>query len=236
MKRVALIAAMPGELAPLVKNWRRAQKDGVQLWFGKLGSVDCVAACGGAGMERAVRAVAAAGVDQSFAAVVSLGWVGALDHGCEPGMVYAVSEIVNVRTGERYAGLPKGMAGCRLATVSAVADHTEKQRLKASYHAVLVDMEAAAVARLAEIKGVPFYCIKAVSDGVDEQLPDFNRFIDARGQFRFAAFVVHALMRPWYWPSLIRMGENSKRAAVGMARTVQALIAAEVESAKHDEC
>ncbi len=38
-------------------------------------------------------------------------------------------------------------------------------------------MEAAAVARLAGMRGIPFYCIKGVSDAFDEKLPDFNRFI-----------------------------------------------------------
>ena len=43
--------------------------------------------------------------------------------------------------------------------------------------AALVDMEAAAIGRLAAMRGIPFYCIKGVSDGLTDNLPDFNRFI-----------------------------------------------------------
>ena len=78
-------------------------------------------------------------------------------------------------------------------------------------------MEAAAIARLAQMRGIPFYCIKGISDGYSDQLPDFNRFILPDGQFRLAAFIVFAILRPWYWRSLMRMGENSKKAAQAIA-------------------
>jgi len=96
----------------------------------------------------------------------------------------------------------------------------EKKRLASTYEASLVDMEAAGVARLAKMRGIPFYCIKGISDGYNDQLPDFNRFISLGGQFKLARFVVFALLRPWHWPSLIRMGENSRKAARNIAQSV----------------
>jgi adenosylhomocysteine nucleosidase len=74
-------------------------------------------------------------------------------------------------------------------------------------------MEAAAIARLAQMRGIPFYCFKGVSDGFDDKLPDFNRFIRPDGQFDLTGMVLFSILRPWYWPSLIRMGENSKKAS-----------------------
>jgi hypothetical protein len=32
-----------------------------------------------------------------------------------------------------------------------------------------------------------------------------------------ASFVVFAVLRPWHWRALVRMGENSKKAARAMA-------------------
>ena len=84
----------------------------------------------------------------------------------------------------------------------------------------LVDMEAAAVARLAAMRAIPFYCVKGVSDGFGEQLPDFNRFISDNGKFQLLRFVVFVLLRPWHWPALIRMGENSRKAAQGIAESL----------------
>ena len=84
-------------------------------------------------------------------------------------------------------------------------------------------MEAAGVARLAAARGIPFYCIKGVSDGPDGRLPDFNRFIAGDGGFRTAAFMVFALFRPWLWPALARMGVHSGRAAGNIAVLFEAM-------------
>ena len=81
-------------------------------------------------------------------------------------------------------------------------------------------MEAAGVARLARMRGIPFYCIKGISDGYKDQLPDFNNFISPAGQFKRTRFMVFALLRPWHWPALIRMGENSRKAARNIAQSV----------------
>lgn len=100
-----------------------------------------------------------------------------------------------------------------VVTGARVANTEEKRRLAGAYPAGLVDMEAAAVARLAAMRGVPFLCIKAVSDGPAARLPDFNRFLTPQGQFQLARFIFFALIRPWYWPELMRMSENSSKAS-----------------------
>ena len=66
------------------------------------------------------------------------------------------------------------------------------------------------------MRGIPFYCWKGVSDGFTDQLPDFNRFIFADGRFDLAGMAFFSILRPWWWPSLIRMGENSKKASQGI--------------------
>ena len=111
-----------------------------------------------------------------------------------------------------------------LATSPKVADQPEKLRLASAYNAALVDMEAAAIARAAQRRGIPFYCCKGVSDGYSDHLPDFNSFISKTGKFQLARFVLFALLRPWYWSALIRMGENSKKSAEGIATAILALL------------
>jgi adenosylhomocysteine nucleosidase len=109
-------------------------------------------------------------------------------------------------------------------TSSRVAGAGEKKRLAATYEAALVDMEAAGVARLAKMRGVPFYCVKGISDGPSDQLPDFNNFISSDGQFKLARFIVFAVLRPWHWPALMRMGETSKKAARNIAQSLLNLL------------
>ena len=108
-----------------------------------------------------------------------------------------------------------------LATSPKVADRAEKRRLATTYDAALVDMEAAAIARLAAMRGIAFYAIKGVSDGFNDRLPDFNPFLTADGRFRQVPFALSSLVRPWYWPALLRMGENSRTASQSIAELLR---------------
>ncbi len=128
--------------------------------------------------------------------------------------------MIDIRTGERFR-CDAGAGELWLATSPRVAGETEKRRLASTYKAALVDMEAAAVARLAGMRGIPFYCFKGVSDGFGEKLPDFNRFIELDGKFQMSRFVVYAMIRPWYWPALVRMGENSRKASENIAKSLR---------------
>jgi adenosylhomocysteine nucleosidase len=219
MTRTAIIAAMPGELKPLTRGWQRDRSHGVDLWRMKSDQAEWIAACAGAGVNAATLAFAEIEKSGPVDAVISTGWAGALCEQLAPGQVCDVSCVIDARTGERFlSAVPP--SDCWLVTSSRVADVHEKLRLASTYQASLVDMEAAGVARLAQMRGIPFYCVKGISDGYNDQLPDFNRFITANGQFQLGRFVVFSILRPWQWPALIRMGENSKKAARGIAESL----------------
>jgi len=74
-------------------------------------------------------------------------------------------------------------------------------------------MEAAGVARAAGRRGIPFSCVKGVSDGADDRLPAFDGFLKPDGRFAWARFILFAALRPWRWPALARLGANSRQAA-----------------------
>ena len=207
MTRIAIIAAFPDELKPLVRDWPHSTRNGVNFWALRNSEEEWIAACAGAGLEAATRAFAAIEDGGPVDLLLSVGWAG----------------VIDVRTGERFH-CEAGAGELWLATSPKVADGAEKRRLASTYDAALVDMEAAAVARLAAMRNIPFYCIKGVSDGFAEKLPDFNRFISPGGQFRMTSFVLFACLRPWRWPALVRMGENSRRASQSIAKSVHDLL------------
>jgi adenosylhomocysteine nucleosidase len=216
MTRVAIIAAMPGELKPLVRGWPHSERNNIHFWAQRTEEEEWIAACAGAGQDAATRAFAALEEGGPIDLVFSVGWVGALHADIAPGSAHNVAGVIDVRTGERFR-CDAHAGEYWLATSPRVADAAEKQRLAMAYKADLVDMEAAAVARLAAMRGIPFYCIKGVSDGFSEKLIDFNRFISADGQFHVGRLLVYVLPRPWHWPALVRMGENSKQASQSIA-------------------
>lgn len=213
MKRIAIIAALPGELKPLVRGWEHRRQGGVELWRTLQNDTEWIAACAGMGQAAAMLAFSKVEDSGKIDCVISVGWAGALREDIEAGKAYRAAGVVDLRTGERFAASDSSSGDSWLVTSDRVAGPNDKRRLAAEYQAGLVDMEAAAIARLAVIRGIPFGCIKGVSDGFKDNLPDFNRFISFQGKLRLSRLLFFVLPRPWYWPALIRMGENSNKAS-----------------------
>ena len=224
MTRTAIIAALPGELKPLVKTrtgvWPHSTRNGIHFWAQRNEEEEWIAACAGAGQDAATRAFAAIEEGGPIDLVISIGWAGSLRAEIAPGTAHNVAGVIDVRTGERH-NCEAGAGELWLLTSPKVANSEEKRRLASAYNAALVDMEAAAIARLAAMRDIPFYCIKGVSDGLTDRLPDFNRFLSPDGRFHLARFVLFALLRPWYWPALIRMGENSRQASQSIVESLR---------------
>jgi len=212
MKRIAIIAAMAGELKPLVRGWPRESRNGVDLWRKRQGEDVRIVACAGIGVNAAKRAFEEIEKDGVIDSVFSVGWAGALREDFAAGQAYRVTGVIDARTGDRF-NVAGQSAECWLVTSDRVADQADKRQLATTYGASLVDMEAAGIARQAAMRGIPFYCIKGVSDGFFDELPDFNRFISSNGQFQSVRFIFFAMLRPWHWPALMRLGQNSKKSA-----------------------
>ena len=220
--RIAIIAALPGELRPLVRGWKKQNPGtrGLSLWKTEQNGDELIAVCGGMGSAAATRSFTAAEFFGPLDLVFSIGWAGALDSVMQAGECYIPSEIIDSQTGERYS-LTDEKSALRLITTPTVADAQEKHRLRQSYGATLVDMEAATIARLARMREIPICCFKGVSDGVDADLPDLSPFIDQHGQMRMPAFLAHVATRPHYWSPLARLGRNSSIAAQAIATKIE---------------
>jgi adenosylhomocysteine nucleosidase len=131
-----------------------------------------------------------------------------------------VGEVIDAVRGERYAASTQA-SPIKLVTLDHIAGRDEKRRVAERYGASLVDMEAATVARLARIRGIPFYCWKAVTDIATEDLPDFNFFLDEERQLRTGRLATYALTRPRYMAPLLRMGKNSRSGADALGQTLR---------------
>jgi adenosylhomocysteine nucleosidase len=211
VSRIAIIAALPGELKPLVRGWIREEP---HIWIGSIAGHEAIAIAGGIGSASATRAAEAALSHGHPDALISYGWAGALTCALKPPSAHSITEIIDNGTGRRFP--TRSPHGTRLVTFDRVARPYEKRRLAETHQSVLVDMEAAAVARFAAENDIPFYCFKGISDAWDDNLPDFSRFISTEGQLRMPSFLAHAALRPAYWSSLARIGRNSSAAALNL--------------------
>ena len=221
-RRVAIIAAMPSEVAQLVRGWTRVPAEKyVHLWtHGDAEGDEIVAVCAGMGASAARRAFRAAESRGRLDLVVNVGLAGATGAAPHVGEVSCLTEIVDVQTGERFP-LTEGDRKLRIATVQHPADAAEKARLMASYGAVLADMEAATVARLAAMRELPMCCFKAVSDAAEAVLPPIDRFVDGEGQLHPVRFAFYLAARPGYWPAVATLARGSRLASEALAQKLE---------------
>jgi len=234
MKRIGIVAALPSELRSLTRHWHHHSKIAV----GHIGNLDAVATCAGMGEPAVLRAcerlLAAPPADSPIDTLISVGYAGSLSCGLRAPEAVPVREVIDARTGEAF---PTDMAGesaaprtqlppQRLVTLDHVASPEEKRRLAETHRATLVDMEAAPVARFARAHNLAFFCFKAVTDGPNDELPDFGRFTAPDGRLRSAAFAAWALVHPRYWRILGELEKNSRAATHHLAESVTSAFSA----------
>jgi len=204
---------------PLVKHWPsiKLAHEGRDFTFYE--AEYAVAVCGGIGAESARRAAEAVIAKYSLQSVISAGVAGALVSDLHVGDTIFPVAVVDTQDGSRHeSGIRKAPLGQSslgrtiLATHPEIASVAQKQQLAKSYGAHAVDMEAAAVARAAEKHGLPFIAVKAISDDLNFEIPEMNRFI-RNGQFQTRNFVFHVAVRPWLWLRVIRLARNTKLAS-----------------------
>ncbi len=218
-RRLAIIAALEREVRPLVKGWPsvRASHQGREFIFYEGEHVTVV--CGGIGSEAARWAAEAAIAQYSPEVVISAGVAGALVPELKVGDAIFPATVIDTRDGSRHEtaihDAPVGntaLGRTILASYPEVARVAQKQQLAKSYAAHAVDMEAAAVARAAQVHGLPFLAVKAISDELRFELPEISRFIRG-GQFDTTRFLLHIAVRPWLWLRVIRLARNTRIAS-----------------------
>ncbi len=225
--RIAIIAAMEREVAPLIRSWtpRTIEQGGRRYQIFEDGQA--VVICGGIGAEAARRATEAVIREVNPARVVSVGFAGALDESLEVGQVFEPRIVINAADGMRTdVGAGEGV----LVSSASVASKEQKARFGKAYGASAVDMEAAAVALGALARGVEFAALKAISDAADFELPEMEHFVAKEGSFRSGKFVCHLAVRPWLWWKAIILARNSSKASRALCAAIASYLNREARS------
>jgi|SRR5271157_4600773 len=220
MSRVAIVAALEREVRPLIRKWRVNERrhEGRSFRFFENDKDDVVLVCGGMGAEAARRAAEAVIETYSPKMIYSAGFAGALDSSLKVSEVVEPRRVVNASDGSSVS-LAAGNGV--LVSFTSVASPAQKAKLRDAFAAEVVDMEAAAVARAAEARGVGFAAVKAISDDSTFNFPSLERFVDSDGQFLEARFMLFAAIRPWLWPQVARLASNSRRASRALCDRLQ---------------
>ncbi|MGE0213790.1 MAG: hypothetical protein AB7S41_19040 [Parvibaculaceae bacterium] len=184
---VGIVVAVEAERAILRKVMRS--------WAGLVPSVT-VSGMGQAAAEGAAEGLAAGGV----CGLMSFGYAGAIRSGLRRGTII-IADQVQTEDGELFSSdadwrgeLERSLASRAGVTVGSflslgqVADSpAEKRRLATRFNALAVDMESAAVARVAARHGLPFIALRAIVDEAHHWVPSAAA----------AAVDRHGRSRPW---------------------------------------
>ena len=176
------------------------------------GSDQWILVANGAGPRLAAEAAATALAAAPVEAVASIGWCGALDPALRPASVFVAAAVRS--PGAEWRTRCAGAHGVLYSSDRFVGDAAGKRELHRA-GAAAVDMEAAAVAEQAERRGLPFYCIRAVTDTARESFwLDFNTLRDAEGRIHRGLVLRAALGSPRRAvPELVRLASRCRQAS-----------------------
>lgn len=214
---IGIVVAMRREVAPLLIGTRALHKDGVAFYE----LANAVVAVGGIGQRSAAKATEAVLAKYAPRMLVSAGIAGALTPQLKVGEVIRAHEVVDAETGVRIA--MSGGAGT-VVTVLAVSGEADKRSLAERWSADVVDMEAVAVAAVAQHNGVEFGAVKSISDELNFEMPPLGEFVNDSGKFETVRFAAFLAIRPKWWPAVRKLNANSRIAAVNLSDALRHLI------------
>jgi adenosylhomocysteine nucleosidase len=208
MRRVAILAATARELAPaqsvcgFVSRIRRGRVGRFTHYIGRFHDVEWHLIKTGIGHQNARLAAEAVVLALAPDALISTGYIGGLGTEGVGALILGTRlqdwtrerSTMTIPVNERLlaaAGVAAREAGRAwsqgpLITVASVVWRaSEKQALATASGAIGVDMESAAVGRVAALGKIPFLAVRTVSDKVGEDLPmDLNMWLSASGALR----------------------------------------------------
>jgi adenosylhomocysteine nucleosidase len=156
-----------------------------------------------------------------FGWIVSAGLAGALDPTLQHGDV-----VVDGATTSLPVKWTLAIRSGRIHTSDkVVTTAVEKADLFSRTGALAVDMETAAIRRLAERVNVPFLAIRAISDKADEPIdPAVLGMVDSFGRPRAGAVLTTLIRRPTILRGLLKLRSNSLLAAKRLEESITDLL------------
>ncbi len=174
-------------------------------------------AANGAGAARAAAAVEAAHAAGRVDLICSMGFCGALEDDMEIGDIF-VAERVQADGVDYAAAKPETTRPHHtgvLASIHHVAQTADEKAALRRRGASAVEMEAGGAASTAAGFGLPFYCVRSVTDLAGETIHlDLNAALRSDGRFATMQLIAASCRRPLsLLPELLRLGRRSYTAA-----------------------
>lgn len=194
----------------------------------------------GAGPRQAARAIAKVswGDTGEITACISTGLAGGLRPEFGAGSVLAARGVISESARDEFedcilessAALLSFAGECgaevvdRFYTAGSVISRAEEKR-HLGQRASAVEMESYDILRHAQEWGIPAVAVRAICDTAQEDLPlDMNGIFTERGRVSLARVVGQVALHPASLPQLVKIGQQSKRAAESLAKFMEAYV------------
>jgi nucleoside phosphorylase len=196
------VASEPRELAGLTRHATALADLAWPLDYARSGVLAgrlVLLVANGVGSRRAEMAVELAAQKRKIAAVVSVGYCGALSEELAIGDIFVGRQV---EAGGRRTDLcvPQASRRCAtglLASVDRVAQSAAEKRALRAAGAAAVEMELAGIVAAASRFNLPVYCIRSVTDLCEESFClDLNAALRSDGHFDLVALIRQAWRKP----------------------------------------
>ena len=238
METIGLIAAMPQEIRPLlrqVEEHKRTTLGPFSCYCFQVSNQDCLLVESGMGLKRAIAATRELLAAMTPSLLVSFGVAGAvrdelrvgdvvfaigaclLDKGI-PGSVLPLAPLPNAAQQVVVQALqPRGASLVPGTTITTLGSQVVQSLPPEMVHPVL-EMETFGIAQLAAEMGIPFFALRAVSDRVGEMFSfGIYELTDEELTPRIGKIVKAVLRHPHVFPQLLRLARNVEKAAENLA-------------------
>lgn len=236
---IAIITAMPEESRTILKKGGQVEKfilGGRTACRCRIAGHDITLVESGMGMLNAGWAATALAAEAPDL-LVSAGFGGGVLPGLKVGDTVVAERLLHW-TGRafeeveaRFCGpgviddAPSMLRGCFITGDGILDKRQLAEILPNGVNRPVVEMESAAVARVAAEHGIPFLGVRAVSDPWNEELGfSINEFCDEGMRIRPLKVLATVIRRPRIIPQLLRLARNSRIAAKELGMTLERLL------------
>jgi adenosylhomocysteine nucleosidase len=249
-KTIALIAAMPEEIKPLLRrvgSYTRKELGEFPACRFAIGMREIRLIESGMGPERSVAATRALIATAKPDLIIDFGFCGSVITGTAAGDIVVAERVLSFSGGtfQQREGLTAGLTddaiellveNCRdkpfqvsAGTFITAAEITGKRELVGllppGIGNPVLEMETAAVAQAAAEGNVPLLALRAVSDGAGEELGfTIEEFTDREMNVRVGKVLLTVARKPWIVPQLLRLARNAKIAGENLATAMLVLL------------
>ena len=157
--------------------------------------------------------------------VVVAGFAGALREGLPLAEVIVASEVVDEHGGRWQTSWPEKRFGGVLTCELMIGEPARKLVLGKKYTADCVDMESSAVAEVCQRHGMPFGCVRVISDDVNQPLSRRLIGLVESGRVSIPRVIRAVIRSPKLAIELVRLTKHTRRAADALANRLRQLLA-----------